>query len=64
MDANRFDAITKSLIIETSRRRALGGLLGGAFGLFGFAATGDAAPDGDCQPKCGKCERCKKGTCR
>ena len=63
MDAPRFDAITKALITESNRRQTLGGLLGAAFGLLGFA-TAEAAPNGSCRPRCGTCARCKRGTCR
>ena len=35
MDADRFDRIAKTLAASGSRRRVLGGLLGGALGLFG-----------------------------
>ena len=43
MDAQRFDAIAKALTSETSRRRTLGGLLGGTLGLLGWLAREDVA---------------------
>src|SRR5688500_10903147 len=66
MDGNRFDALTKSLIAATSRRRTLGGLVAGTLALLGLADPEEAwsAKSGKCKPKCDKCERCKKGKCR
>lgn len=66
MDARRFDAIAKALISETSRRRTLGGLLGGALAALGLAApdSADAAKSGTCKKECGLCEFCQKGKCK
>ena len=66
MDAKRFDTITKTLISETSRRRAVGGLLGGALGALGLAGLDDAAAakSGKCKKACGICEFCQKGKCK
>lgn len=45
MDPNRFDAFTRRYAAATTRRSALGGLLGGGFlAAFGFANLGAAAP--------------------
>jgi hypothetical protein len=64
MDADRFDAIAKFLIAATSRRRTLGGLLGGTLGLLSLTEREDAwAKSGKCKPKCDECEKCKKGDC-
>jgi hypothetical protein len=66
MDANRFDAIAKAIVAESSRRRTLAGLLGGALAALGLAApeSADAARTGNCKPECGECQVCKKGKCR
>jgi len=72
MDGNRFDAITKALTAETSRRRTLSGLLGGALGAIATilggrptlaACSGGAEAcnsDADC-PRAGT--RCQQGCC-
>jgi hypothetical protein len=52
MDAVRFDALTKAWIAETSRRRTLAGLLGGAMGALSLADADDAAA-----AKSGKCKK-------
>ena len=44
MDGNRFDALTRGLVRETSRRRALGGAFGGAVAIL-TGATAFAARD-------------------
>jgi hypothetical protein len=62
MDSDRFDALTRSLSAGGSRRHALGAALGGMAGAFGLAEV-RAAKSGKCKPKCGECERCKKGDC-
>src|SRR5688500_5140324 len=62
MDASRFDALTRSLSAAGTRRHALLTALGGALGAFGLAEV-RAAKSGKCKPKCGECEKCKKGTC-
>ena len=66
MDAKRFDTIAKAFISETSRRRTLGGLLGGALGALGLAGLDDvdAAKSGKCKEACGICEFCQKGKCK
>lgn len=65
MESNRFDALAKTLIAGTNRRRTLSGLLGGTLGLLGLAASEEAwsAKSGRCKPKCDECEKCKKGDC-
>lgn len=66
MDAIRFDALTKVLIAETSRRRTLAGLLGAALGVLGFGGNddADAAKSGKCKNACSTCQFCKKGKCK
>lgn len=66
MDGNRFDALAKTLIAATSRRRTLSGLLGGTLGLLGLADPDGAwsAKSGRCKKKCDECEKCQKGKCR
>ena len=69
MDPDRFDRIAKSLAAPGSRRRVLGGLLGGALGLLG---RGRAAADHGCRHPGAACTRgtqccsrdCRSGTCR
>jgi hypothetical protein len=65
MDAGRFDTLARSLAAAGTRRRALAVSLSGAVGLLGLARPGDAtaAKSGKCKPKCGECEKCKKGDC-
>jgi hypothetical protein len=68
MDANRFDTIAKALRSETSRRRTLGGLLGGSLGLLGLVRPDaswalDKRFDRDCKKQCDQCEKCEKGKC-
>src|SRR5688500_16719112 len=64
MDDSRFDALVRSLTRSRSRRRALVALSGG-LGLRGLTPPEDAgaAKSGKCKPKCGECEKCKKGDC-
>jgi hypothetical protein len=54
MDADRFDALSRSLTSAGSRRRALTGLLSGALGLFGASVEETAAK------KCKKIKNKKK----
>ena len=65
MDSARFDALARSLTAAGSRRRALTAVLTGGLSLLGLAQPDDAAAakSGKCKPKCGECERCKKGDC-
>jgi hypothetical protein len=52
MDGSRFDRLTKRLTVAGSRRRALGGLLAGTFGLVGW--PGQDAEAHDLAAKCKK----------
>jgi hypothetical protein len=65
MDADRFDALARSLTVAGSRRRALTAL-SGSLGLLGFARPDEAtaAKSGRCKPTCGECEKCKRGDCK
>ena len=65
MDTIRFDAIVKSLAGQTSRRRTLGALVGSALGILALTDRDEAAAarNGKCKPKCGECEKCKRGDC-
>jgi hypothetical protein len=64
MDPDRFDSLTRSFTLAGSRRRVLAAL-SGALGLLGLAHPEEAtaAKTGKCKPKCGECEKCKKGDC-
>ena len=66
MDADRFDALTRSLTAAGSRRRALATALSGALGLLGLAGPDEAAAakSGKCKPPCGECATCKRGDCK
>ena len=66
MDGKRFDTITKGVISQLNRRRALGGLTGGALVTLGLADPDAAytAKSAKCKGGCGLCERCDKGSCR
>jgi hypothetical protein len=66
MDAKRFDTIAKALIADTTRRRTVSGLLGGALATLGLSSADEAgaAKSGKCKNECGVCEFCKKGKCR
>jgi len=64
MDAHRFDEIIRSLSSPSPRRGLLSGLAGGILAL---AMAGEAEArkrKRRCKPKCDRCERCQKGTCR
>ena len=61
MDGSRFDSFTQTLALHGTRRRALGGLLFGAFGFLSLSADDAAAHDlkakckkksGDAKKKC------------
>jgi hypothetical protein len=67
VDGTRFDAIARSLHLETPRRGALGLVLGGALGLTGIAET-SAKGKGKGKKKkkkdvCGKTSKACKGNC-
>jgi hypothetical protein len=67
MDGNRFDALVKTLIAGTNRRRTLSALLGGTLGLLGLADPDEvwSAKSGKCKQECDPlCEFCKEGRCR
>jgi hypothetical protein len=66
MESSRFDTMTRALSAAGSRRRALAAALGGSLSLLGAVLPDDvaAAKSGKCRPKCGECEKCKKGACR
>jgi hypothetical protein len=65
MDADRFDALSRSLAARGSRRRALASVLSGALGVLGLAEADEAtaANSGKCRRKPGECERCDRGKC-
>ena len=56
MDGERFDAMTRGLAAGADRRRLLGGLLGGALGLFGVGGAG-ASHDHTCRHAGATCTR-------
>lgn len=73
MDSRRFDALTKSLVTPTDRRRVLKGLGGatlGSFGLLAATRAGSAqvepADDDDrCNRRClRRCRRRRGDDCR
>ena len=65
MDADHFDALARSLTAVGSRRRTLVVALSAAVGLRGLVRPDHAAAATfrKCKPKCGECEKCKKGKC-
>jgi Stigma-specific protein, Stig1 len=64
MDAYRFDTLTRSLAVPSSRRRTISALIG-SLGLLALVDRDEAAAakSGKCKPKCGECARCKRGDC-
>ena len=66
MDGKRFDAIAKGVFSEVNRRRAIGGLTGGALVTLGLVDPEAAytAKSPKCKGGCGFCERCNRGSCR
>jgi hypothetical protein len=65
MDADRFDALARTLTAAGSWRWTLAAL-GGVLGLLSLAGPDEAAAakSAKCKPKCGECESCKRGNCR
>lgn len=65
MDADRFDSLARSLTVAGPRRRVLATAFAGALGALGLANSDEAsaAKSGKCKPKCGECEKCRKGEC-
>ena len=64
MHTKLFDAIARTLGAATNRRRTLGVLLAGALSSHGLVTSdAGAARSNKCKPKCGECEKCKKGDC-
>jgi hypothetical protein len=51
MDVDRFDSLTRSIILAGARRRALGGLLLGSLGLLGWTSAKDVSAH-DALPAC------------
>jgi hypothetical protein len=62
MDGVRFDSLVTGLASRRPRRVALSLLAALGLGLTQRAAS-RAATSGTCKPKCGECQRCKKGDC-
>ena len=62
MDADRFDALLRSLTSAASRRGLVSGLAGGLLAVFAASQTGQEALAA-CG-RCGQCERCRNGRCR
>jgi hypothetical protein len=62
MDGDRFDSLAKLSRTWTTRRSALALLTGLGLGTLAPAGAG-ARKSGRCKPKCGACERCKRGDC-
>lgn len=66
MDAKRFDAFSRLVGTQTDRRAALKTVAGGALGLAGLAALGNAAQAKACDRNrdcSGKKDKCVKGKC-
>jgi hypothetical protein len=65
MDADRFDALSRSLAAVGTRRRALVTALVSALSALGLADPDEvsAAKSPKCKRKPGECERCDRGTC-
>lgn len=63
MDGDRFDSLAKLVRTWATRRSALALLTGLGLGALDSADTG-ARKSGRCKPRCGACERCKKGDCK
>src|SRR5215207_1857345 len=57
MDADRFDALSRSLTDARSRRGALASLLGATLGLVGLDRT-------EAKKTCPPCKKRKKGKCK
>jgi hypothetical protein len=64
MDAEHFDALTRTLIAAGSRRHALVLALSGALGVLGLSHADDAEAGRNCNPTCSECQICKKGKCK
>jgi len=66
MDGERFDAIARGVFSQITRRRAIGGLTGGALVTIGLADPEEAytAKSKKCKGGCDVCEKCNKGSCR
>jgi len=62
---SRFDALAKTLVVSTNRRRTLSALAVGALTTVGLTDPDDALAgnSGKCTEECGACEVCKKGEC-
>ena len=63
MDADHFDALSRSLTTTRSRRslaRLLSGLILGGV----LSALGATEALARCRPRCGPCKRCQNGRCR
>jgi hypothetical protein len=64
MDADRFDTLSRTLSATPSRRAAFRLLGALSLGLVARIRPEPAeAKSGKCKPKCGECERCKRGDC-
>jgi hypothetical protein len=61
MDGSAFDHLTRTLATAGSRRRALGGVLAGAFGLLGVRVEEAAARK---KKPCPPCKKRKHGKCK
>jgi hypothetical protein len=66
MDADRFDALARSLTAAGSRRRALAATLGMALSALNLTGPDSSAAgnSGKCQRQPNECETCAKGKCR
>ena len=65
MDANRFDAVSRVVGTQNSRRGMFKAVAGGALGLVGLAALSDGALARRCRDDadCNGGDRCKKKRC-
>ena len=62
MEAERFDAVTRTFVVPVSRRLTLGAVIAGALSLVGLGAEA-AVKSPRCPHACSSCERCQRGRC-
>jgi len=63
VDAERFDALLRTLVTPTARRTVMATLSAVAFGSI-LSPPATARRSGACVPPCGECEHCATGACK